>query len=370
MFFNIPGEMNLLIACVTLSLMILMCDSAVMPTTDDQRFVFSTDQWLDKDTFYPDIGNGFLGTQLFSDSIFISGMFNGWRGSSHKARIQQYLPYTMVPPSVQSGRSETTEDFRISVNMYDGITSLTSKLTEDDVTVEQLFYAHRSQPNLLVTEIVVEKLTAGTSHVELIGRSGDSSRDLTLTQIPWLQSDEDRHGDGDSDPVVYKVETREIETENAETVTAFIVASTWPAFLRVQKGKSKFVFIQSIAFSLRQAKNSFRKGWRKYQRGKLQKNHKKEWNKTWLSGVDVDDLELSRSIISSYYYLHSSLPTPQSSKKFEFYGVSPGGVAHGGDSSEYIGHVFWDQDFWMMPAVLPNFPGEHLLCFFVCFESI
>lgn len=37
--------------------------------------------------FAPPIGNGYLATNVFSDAIYVDGVFNGYREDSHRARI-------------------------------------------------------------------------------------------------------------------------------------------------------------------------------------------------------------------------------------------------------------------------------------------
>lgn len=48
---------------------------------------FNLSRFPDDDRFAPPIGNGYLATNVFSDAIYVDGIFNGYREDSHRARI-------------------------------------------------------------------------------------------------------------------------------------------------------------------------------------------------------------------------------------------------------------------------------------------
>lgn len=50
-------------------------------------FYFNLSRFPDDDRFAPPIGNGYLATNVFSDAIYVDGVFNGYREDSHRARI-------------------------------------------------------------------------------------------------------------------------------------------------------------------------------------------------------------------------------------------------------------------------------------------
>ncbi len=83
--------------------------------------------------------------------------------------------------------------------------------------------------------------------------------------------------------------------------------------------------------------------------------HVDNWEEVWQSGdIDVGgNLALDKVVKGSFYYLYSSLPSHHSNlPNNQFYGLSPGGLANGVNGSDYYGHVFWDMETWMYPAVL------------------
>ena len=73
----------------------------------------------------------------------------------------------------------------------------------------------------------------------------------------------------------------------------------------------------------------------------------------------MDNVTLSKAIYGSMYYILSSLPSVNYQDQefpFHFYGLSPGGLAHGRFDKDYEGHVFWDQETWMYPPVMMFHP--------------
>ncbi|CAF1535077.1 unnamed protein product, partial [Adineta steineri] len=111
----------------------------------------------------------------------------------------------------------------------------------------------------------------------------------------------------------------------------------------------------------------------------LFQEHIQAWKKLWKSGIDIEPLEdhpfvlpkiimdtdknhendtvittfsrsldIAQHINSSMYYLLSS------SRDDWPYGISPGGLA----SQSYSGAIFFDMDWYMMPALLPFYPSH------------
>jgi trehalose/maltose hydrolase-like predicted phosphorylase len=76
---------------------------------------------------------------------------------------------------------------------------------------------------------------------------------------------------------------------------------------------------------------------------RLKTKHKNEWAKLWESDILVDgDNELQKDIHSAIYHLYSFCRAGQA------YSLSPMGLSGLG----YNGHVFWDTELWMYPAIL------------------
>jgi trehalose/maltose hydrolase-like predicted phosphorylase len=75
--------------------------------------------------------------------------------------------------------------------------------------------------------------------------------------------------------------------------------------------------------------------------------HRAAWNRLWASDIEIDgDPEAQEVARACRFYLLSSI-RPESAA-----GVPPMGLSSGA----FNGHVFWDMDSWMLPALLPQHP--------------
>ncbi|MGI6222215.1 MAG: glycoside hydrolase family 65 protein [Prevotella sp.] len=76
---------------------------------------------------------------------------------------------------------------------------------------------------------------------------------------------------------------------------------------------------------------------------KLLEQHRKEWEQLWASDIIVEgDPQSQQDIHSMMYHLYSFL------REGSEMSISPMGLSGLG----YNGHIFWDADTWMMPALL------------------
>ena len=84
-------------------------------------------------------------------------------------------------------------------------------------------------------------------------------------------------------------------------------------------------------------------------------NHTDAWKEIWDRGrIEIDGfLHLQKVLYGSFYYIYSNLPASlPNNEPNQFYGLSPGGLPNGRNGSDYYGHVFWDMETWMYPAIL------------------
>lgn len=80
----------------------------------------------------------------------------------------------------------------------------------------------------------------------------------------------------------------------------------------------------------------------------LRNRNQHAWNELWKSRILVTGDETAQSALdAAFFYLHSSVNSSLLT------GVPPFGVSQWRD---YSGHIFWDMDAWIMPAVLPADP--------------
>ncbi|PWK28595.1 trehalose/maltose hydrolase-like predicted phosphorylase [Arcicella aurantiaca] len=80
---------------------------------------------------------------------------------------------------------------------------------------------------------------------------------------------------------------------------------------------------------------------------RLLKRHKEGWEKLWTSDIKIEgDAEAQRAAHFALYHLYSFCREGQA------YSLSPMGLSGLG----YNGHVFWDTEIWMYPAILVLHP--------------
>lgn len=78
-------------------------------------------------------------------------------------------------------------------------------------------------------------------------------------------------------------------------------------------------------------------------RDRLMKRHQQAWDKLWESDIIIEgDVEVQRDVRFAVYHLYSF------ARKGTAYSLSPMGLSGLG----YNGHVFWDTEIWMYPALL------------------
>nr|CAB3224254.1 acid trehalase-like protein 1 [Phallusia mammillata] len=318
--------------------------------------------------FYPTVANGYLGLRLFGDTMYVAGIYNGYHGDSHRARLPCKIPYIFNPTK------NTSASVKFVQNMADGLFQVL-KETKDNLTVQQTVYAHAKYVNILATEITVRTADTTSWKMLLVNMTGTLSNDIdfsqpsdvtfdkstcpcsdqhqpykdeTCTQCKYLLTAEYIHG-----------KTNIPEEDFSPKLQVHVMYSKYPEFLQGSLGTSTFLFLTVVGKTKEEAEYYYKKGLRRNQ--ELFALHTKHWNKVWGSGkIDIDGSSFSNQVLtSSLYYLLSSFSTSKARNekyKSEFYGVSPGGLSNGGQDQDYLGHVFWDQDFWMMPALLPFYP--------------
>lgn len=73
--------------------------------------------------------------------------------------------------------------------------------------------------------------------------------------------------------------------------------------------------------------------------------HESAWADLWKSRIAIDgDPETQRDVNSALYHLYSSV------REGSRYSIPPMGLSRG--MSGYCGHIFWDADTWMLPALV------------------
>ena len=166
------------------------------------------------------VGNGFLATAVYSDTIYVSGVFNG-RGTSapsHRARIPSTAAIV-----VEVGAREEDPNETFSLNVRDGV--FVYKFGSRNFSLEQRVYAHRVKTNLIVNEISYKNSGPSPVRVGLSRVKGAASKDIDLKpyELALHESGEETSGRREASrlPNDYKAvqgETKETEEPDSPKV--------------------------------------------------------------------------------------------------------------------------------------------------------
>ncbi|XP_028400693.1 protein-glucosylgalactosylhydroxylysine glucosidase-like [Dendronephthya gigantea] len=306
--------------------------------------VFTSDTLPSDERLMATIGNGFLATRIFSDTIFVSGVYNGRRRQpSHRARIPSTVDIRM---SLENGVVATNTTYSLDVERA----VFTHRVDGNDFVVEELIYAHRKLENLIVVEIRVKNSQEKALNIGLSTSRGNTSDDLHFTDLPRA-----KFPPGSTDLRANYGMINTTEEADSRRVDVAVVWSKVPESLVVEaKSNRTFYFVTAIVTTLNTvtyldtAFDCHKQALILAKEGGLLDGHTKEWAGLWQqSGIDVlGDLKLAQAIQGSLYYILSSIRSSWP------YGLSPGSLS----SNDYWGHSFWDTETWMYPSLLMLYP--------------
>lgn len=139
------------------------------------------------------IGNGYLGTIIYSDTVHISGVYNGrahsrawpiypvyWIDHTHRARIPSTCAINYTVHNLDGGHSYAL-DVRDAV-FYHWFRSNNSKFS-----IEQRLYAHREFKHVLVVEFTVRNNLGIDVYINLTNNMGRPSKDIVFKEYRYKQ---------------------------------------------------------------------------------------------------------------------------------------------------------------------------------------
>lgn len=149
--------------------------------TDHQRVTVRQSK---NGTIMPSVANGYLGTVIYSDSVHVSGVFNGKAYSKKKPVYPVYFYQ-----HAHRARIPSTASIDFTVKGIQGKTLYALDVLEgvfykwfiaDRLNLEQRIYAHRTRKNLLVVEISAKNNADREFLMGVSSNRGDSSVDIEL----------------------------------------------------------------------------------------------------------------------------------------------------------------------------------------------
>ena len=129
----------------------------------------------------PSVGNGHLATNVFSDTIYINGVFNGYLGESHRARVRSLFASDWTIESDQCDDSVKT--YRLDMEQA----VLEEEIScGDEYRATMRVYAHAQLDRVLVTELSLYWDSEEEATLVREDRSGGESDD----DFDWTEADE------------------------------------------------------------------------------------------------------------------------------------------------------------------------------------
>ncbi|XP_068579195.1 protein-glucosylgalactosylhydroxylysine glucosidase [Cebidichthys violaceus] len=307
---------------------------------DEDPYIFSTDALPSDRRFLPPLANGLLGWRVYNNTMHMGGVYNGEGGRCHRADVP-------CPLAVKVEMDEPAQH-TYSLDTHTGI--FTHSLSSASVTVSQSLYSHRYYPNLMVMEILMVRQVTSEKPitVNLVSSFTPQSKDIVFESCPDYKGGSHIQG---------KVTTAEFPGGSCPSVHLIWTPKPPTLTLLPEQSQARWAFILVVANSLETAEANYDEGLNLIASGNLRPSHEKAWKELWLqSKVEVAGSEgLCKALIGCMFYLLSAFPSIHDTSS-SFGGVSPGGLSNGGDGQDYWGHIFWDQDIWMYPAIALFYP--------------
>ena len=308
----------------------------------------------------PTLANGHIGATVYGPHVFLNGVYNGDQRTSHRAAI---------PALVMTRVELTPEVERSAVRRY-YLNAETAVFTEEiDCEFAYIWhhtYVHAKYIRLLVTDIYALR-KPGRTNGGVIGLKYpplNSTNDIHWGQIRYEDGRTYVNGQtkvtepGTSAPsnvYVYFHET--VDSIALRGSTQFKNETMVLAIDRTDAAARKEFDQANQILSTPDSDGVYRGHYN------LLKEHINTWRKTWYTGrVEIDgDPSIDKIGRFSQFYILSSLPSrnaenpPQISDVFV--GASRSSLAKGWAGSDNMGHVFWDSEVYILPAVMLFHPN-------------
>jgi trehalose/maltose hydrolase-like predicted phosphorylase len=327
----------------------LKCTHSIsyLPKDNCYIIIFHTHFRLPEFSDLPTLSNGHLGFVIYSDAVLMNGLYNGERGTSHRARIPNY---SNVLTSLAC-TNNCMYRLHLKQGFFEKVTTVASgfKLT-------QQIYAHRFYNRAIINRFLLER-TQGSNAITVnlnIDAGNETSVDLTL-----LTTKEDRAEGIDFTTRCYETKEKENSTYQLLPSAVCIAHTDIPTQLSVSssEGSAEFIHITVVGKTEQEIRSELVTIFQKEKtHAALFSSHSSQWEDDMSRfGISVEgSTEVNQVIRSSIFYLISNLPSSiTNQEKHVFFGLSPGGIGKGGILYEaYQGHSFWDTEMWMHPPML------------------
>ncbi|CAO1329983.1 unnamed protein product, partial [Diamesa serratosioi] len=323
----------------------------------------------------PTLSNGHLGFTLFSDSIYMNGLYNGKGGLSHRARIPNW---SNIQLANCASNINNTQNCNFTLNTKSGY-FMVEYYVADQFKVIHLIYAHRFYNRAIINQFFIQRLQSKEAeNIHQKTNNANANDDIEFIENKTIhlfdmefqllcghtielemenqkyQSNRDQQERRtEEEPTAKEHHDNEKEEELKEVC---VLWNTVPDEITLQQQALtvSYKFVMTLDKKYHLAKQEMMDVFTITDSDLMQRNIK-EWKEFWHNfHVDVvGDDDLAKAIHSSIFYLTSNLPSSNTNQpQHPFYGLSPTGLGRGGRHlNDYEGHNFWDTELFMLPPV-------------------
>ena len=316
----------------------------------------------------PQLANGNVATIALSDTIYAAGLRNGdalglYGGpGSYRARIPAFHIDVKSPRTITTGQGHALD---ISHGEF------MKRWQMGELEVSEYWYAHAARPALLVHEITIISHTKLSTAVTLAARATAPSKDLLINRSHIMDGTQDTPGD------VYVLNGTNKIPETAQigrsevaiaynspcalggSVHAGAMECTASIPIPASDRPTSLAFLTSIVTNLTsanpisEARAALAEAMHLTPRA-LREEHEKAWKERLKAAGAIGvtgDRTLAQAVNASLYAIRTAARPAESTpsaRVASVTGLSPGGLSTNG----YEGHTFWDQETWMLPALV------------------
>lgn len=305
--------------------------------------------------YMPTLGNGFLGTTVYSDKIYLNGLFSGKGSDSHRAAIPALL---MSRINLSNPEIEKRGTRKYVYNALEGYFMETIK--SEYAYIEHKMYLHQRYIRLFVVEInyVIQPVNYGGGFISLKYPDPVSDDIIFNQRTPyignWVLTGRAREGEdggqGRTVSIYYQQPISEISISGSQkraNYTFIMAVDTIEANARAEFDRAQIELLSGDNSNY----NFFM-------------SHVQAWKELWDGGrVELEGSNTNQLIKATWFaqaYIYNSLPAenPALPPPFSdiYYVCGRGSIGKGEHGKDYQGHVMWDNEMYILPAVLPFHP--------------
>lgn len=307
--------------------------------------------------YMPTLGNGHIAVTVYDDAMYMNGLYEGTGENSHRAKIPVVLMGRVNFSSIEIDKRAIR---KYTLNSRDGY--FLETIDCEFAYIEHRIYTHQKYIRLFVSDFYARRKPESRSGgvIELRYPSLNVSSDILFDQVREYYSNKQVKG---------TTKTAEAGA-SPQNVFMFFMEPVRQISLTGSSWDINVTMVLSVDKSEANARSELDAAQNILgQRDEMLGNYKffiehiEAWRNIWnQGGIEVyGDIQLAKVTQFSQYYLLSSLPVENPFLPIQYsevyYGCSRTGLAKGGAGKDYQGHILWDNEMYIIPAILPFYPN-------------